>query len=269
MPSGHLNERYVKHAAVEWLANYYTIQLNPKAVVPATEVGVRKNSSYGKGRADGLITVLLDNGIIHTISMEAKSARTWHNIRIHYSDLTWIFHILVVGITSFLSGLYLGNMLGGGWFLALCMPIVFLIAGITVFITLTYGRNRYQTIPVVNQIKGYPANERWIALSTDVFNRIEREKQYSDFENACQHVGIGLLRVSANKMVTAVIFPRIQSTPKKLNCYLECYAKEQQIRGEIYKVQAIGVVLSETVELEPDEAETNSEEMSESESSEP
>lgn len=269
MPRGHLDERYVQGVAVAWLADHYNAQLSPKAVVPTTEARIRKASKYGNGRADGLIAALLDDDTVYTISLEAKSHRTWNDIRIQNADVKWILHALGAGALFLLLGVYLGNLLGGGWFLGLCIPSIFLIAGAAAFMTLTYSSSRYQVIYVINQVKRYPANERWIALSADALNRIRREKQYSDFESICNRDGIGLLKVGANKQVIPVIHPKKQITPKQLGCFLECYAKETQIRKEFSRIQSIGIVVDEPIDLGDDGTEIVSERNLQLEQSEP
>jgi hypothetical protein len=58
MPKGHLTERYVQKAAVEWLEERYNNNVDFQAVVAFQEVVVHKNSNLGNGRADGLIASL-------------------------------------------------------------------------------------------------------------------------------------------------------------------------------------------------------------------
>ena len=76
MPSGHLNERTVQEAAIEWLEDESIARPGIIAAVSKDEVRVRKNSKLGWGRTDGLIAAQVDDGSIFTASIEAKSSRT-------------------------------------------------------------------------------------------------------------------------------------------------------------------------------------------------
>ena len=72
MPRGRLTEAYVQEAAVAWLESHYRDMMDPSAIEKATQMGVAQTSPYGRGRADGLVAMLLRDGRVYTASVEAK-----------------------------------------------------------------------------------------------------------------------------------------------------------------------------------------------------
>jgi hypothetical protein len=64
MPRGRLSEIYVQNVAIKWLASYYQQKPEVQVVLPQAEVGVSSKSKLGRGRADGLIAVLLSDGSV-------------------------------------------------------------------------------------------------------------------------------------------------------------------------------------------------------------
>lgn len=249
MPRGHLNERYVQKAAVEWLATHYKETLKHKAVLPTMEKFVRKNSQYGSGRADGLVATLLADNSIFVASLEAKSARTWKDIRGDNLQLELAIELLLIGLVACVVGSFLGNILGfHDWaFAVLCLIVSVAIYGLFLF---KRKRHKYRRISVVHQLKRYPADEQWIALSTDIYNRVKREKFHDNFLQTCERDGIGLLQVSSSQKVTLVTSAKKKPLPKGLDCFLSCYSKEDFIRKELQAIYAGSLIVNEPVELD-------------------
>lgn len=233
MPRGRLNERYVQCIAVEWLAKRYQSTLGTRAVVAEIEVVVSAKTKLGRGRADGLIVAQLSDGMIYTASVEAKSARTLSSLSWWYrdDDKQWLLHSLLVGGL----GLMVAGVIGwsiGTWFWTFVFPILtFFVVGF-VYLLLTVERYRSQTIDVISQAKRYPANEQWVALSSDAYNDLGRDFQQALHTN-CQKEGIGLIQVRSGANVTPLETAKPKALPKGYTDFLVCYARSATMRQRL------------------------------------
>jgi hypothetical protein len=226
-----LTEKYVQKAALRRLTTQYEQRHNIEVVVSETEVGVKNVSKLGCGRADGLIVAKLSDGAIYTVSLEAKSSKTSFNITPSYRDERWLFHAVLAGVV----GLILAGIIGwpsGNWFWMWVFPLIVFIVISLVFLLITYDFSYYRPIDVISQIKRYPANEQWIAISTDVYNQLSGEEQ-SSLRTDCQRQGIGLIRVSAGEKINILEEAKPQKLPKGYEDFLECYAREFSLRKKL------------------------------------
>jgi hypothetical protein len=167
MPRGRLNEKYVQRVAVDRLASHYASRPNVLSVLSETEVGVRTDSALGSGRADGVVAALMPDGSVYTAALEAKSARTLPNISLRYRDEQWLLHRLAAGVLGLLLTGSVGWLVGGSWLLRWALPVVAFFAVTFAYLLITQEHARYRLIDVMRQVKRYPANERWIAVSAD------------------------------------------------------------------------------------------------------
>jgi hypothetical protein len=231
MPRGRLNEKHVQRAAIKWLATHHHSTLSAEAVVAEPEVVVSRKTKLGSGRADGLIAAQLLDGSIYTAAVEAKSARTIFNISLWYRDEKWILHALLVG--GF--GLVVTGIIGwliGTWFWMWLFPILtFFIVGFA-HLLFTFEHHRYQSIDVITQVKRYPANEQWIALSADAYNLLGNDLQQA-LRNSCRREGIGFLRIRSTTNLTLLESARRKNLPKGYADFLACYARAASIRQKL------------------------------------
>ena len=84
---------------------------------------------------------------------------------------------------------------------------------------------------MIAQVNRYPANDRWIAISTDAYNQLGAEGEA--LHRDCHKQGIGLLRVSSGGKVTILSCPTPQPLPNGYNDFLSCYAGEKAMRNEL------------------------------------
>ena len=228
-----LREKYVRDVAIKWLTCHYQQRQNVQIVLPEKEAGVSAKSKLGRGRADGLIVALLSDNSVYTASMEAKSSKTFFNIIPFYKDEKWLLHAIIVGVI----GLILAEIIGqwfGGWFLIWVLPVlVFILVGLA-YLVLTSQHRYYRPIDVIAQVKDYPANERWIAISTDAYNQLGAEQE--TLHQDCHKEGIGLLRISSGEKVTVLSSSRSKKLPKGYEDFLICYAREKSIRKKLQEM---------------------------------
>ena len=233
MSSETLIEERVQEVAIDWLTKHYQQRQDARAVLGEREVGVRRRSKLGKGIADGLIVAQLADGTVYVASMEAKSAKRLFDILPWYGDEKWLIHALLAGI----AGLVLAGLLGwtmGGWFWRWVFPLlVFIVAGF-LYLVITYDWSYYRVFNAIAQVKRYPANEQWVALSTDAYDQLGGEHQRSLLE-ACQKKGVGLVQVGEGELVTLSADARPRRLPRGWKDFLACYTRAESIRRKLQK----------------------------------
>ena len=233
MPRGRLNEKHVQRVAVDWLARYYAAKADVRAVHAETETVVSAKSRLGSGRADGLVASLMSDGTVHTAALEAKSARTLPNIMLRYGDGQWFLHALVAGLLGTVMAGTLGWFYGETWLFRWILPLVAFLASGLAYLLLTKEHARYRLIDVVRQVKRYPANEQWIAVSADAYNELDASLQDALLID-CRREGLGLLRVRSAGRVIPMEKPQSKTPPKGLDDFLACYARSGIIRQKLH-----------------------------------
>lgn len=217
-----MNEMYVKQVAVDWLASYYRGREGVQAVVPETDATVRAETRFGSGRADGLVAWQLLDGTIHTAAMEARSWRTLSGAGYDGKRLAW--HVLAAGGLGLLVGLM-------GWYVGFWMwvlPIlVFFGVGIAYLV-----RSQDQPFDAIHQVRRYPADESWIAVSADAYDELHPEEQHT-LQDDCRIEGIGLLRVESVLRIIPLEEPRSRRTLKAHVDFLACYARSTTVRQKL------------------------------------
>lgn len=230
MPKGRLKETYVQQVSVEWLASHYRAREGVRAAVFETEVGVRKGCKLGYGRADGLIVALMSAETPLVASLEAKSSLTEGNVTPWTQDAPWLLHGMLVGAAlTVVAGVFTRVADIGLWRWVL-LPMVFFLSWFG-YLVATFDWHRYRKIDVIDQVRRYPANERWIALSTDALNDLGVQKDTLIAD--CQRAGVGLLRVSAGRRVTVLAQPRYVALRNGGADLLSCYSRENAIRARL------------------------------------
>lgn len=231
MPRGQLNEKHVQQVSVEWLVSYYRGKVGVEAVSAEREAGVRKHSDLGRGRADGLVAWLASDGTIGTAALEAKSSRTLSHITFRYLDGRLLLHALAAGVVGLLLAGF-GGWLIGAWFWMWVFPIIVFFAIGLAHLLLAQEYSRYRATSVVHQVKRYPANEQWISVSTDAYNRLYPQERDA-LQAECKKEGIGLLRVSPGRSPELIEAPRPRNMPKGQGDFLSCYARSETIRQKL------------------------------------
>jgi len=233
MPRGRLNERHVQRVALEWLASYYADKVGVQAVYAEMETVVSANCKLGIGRADGLVASLMPDETVYTAALEAKSARTLPNIMLRYGDMQWLLHALIAGLLGMVVAGSIGWFFSDSWWLRWIVPPVAFFAASFAYLLLTTEHARYRLIDVVQQVKRYPANEQWIAVSADAYNELDTALQEALLTD-CRNEGLGLLRVRSTNQFTPLEKPQPRPRPKGLGDFLACYARSDVIRRKLH-----------------------------------
>jgi hypothetical protein len=182
--------------------------------------------------ADGLVASLMPDGTVHTAALESKSARTLPSIMLRYGDGQWLLHALVAGLLGMVVAGSLGWFFSETWLSRWILPVVAFFAVGFAYLLLTQEHARYRLIDVVRQVKRYPANEQWIAVSADAYNELDAALQDALLTD-CRREGLGLLRVRSAGQVTLMEKPQSRTPPKGLDDFLTCYARSDVIRRKL------------------------------------
>jgi hypothetical protein len=232
-----LDERYVQHTAVNWLAAYYQEQPGVRGVIAAIEAVVHPETRFGWGRADGLIAVRGADGGIRTVALEAKSAKTLFNLSQWHSDERWIFHAFASGGIGGGIALGAGWLLGMGLWMWLLAITMFVLSGF-LYLWLADGHPRHRRVDVIQQVRSYPAHERWIAISADAYDQLNSKGQ-DDLRSECRKVGIGLIMVDPAGEIAVHEVARTQRLPAGLGDPLSRYARGERIRQQLLALRRL------------------------------
>lgn len=220
---GKLTERYVQDAALEFLKDYYIKKYNVENVFYDKEVVVNFNKK--RGRADGLIA-FSHNSRIFTVSMEAKSHKTYSSLIPDYEMNFWYKIIGLVYIVSAVMLYILLKSFNKIWMIpvVIIVPAIFAF-GIYVFlfaIGVAYKQG------IIEQVRRYPAHEQWLALSIDTYNAATHDDLFA----RAAHYGIGIVIVSRKHKCRIELEPKLLNK-KKNKEYLFYYARAKKIEKEL------------------------------------
>jgi hypothetical protein len=198
-----LTERYVQNIALDYLKSYYQSQYPGKQMF--ADVELRTKYKRKRGRADGLLAFRNDSGYIYTVSMEAKSHKTFSSLRDipHNSLLRFMLIISFIFVASVFWFVFSTMVLWLKIILSVVLGFVLSMA----FLIYCLDKNYFDTHGIIEQVKRYPADERWIALSVDAFkncNQIEDGKLLSKAKSK----GIGIIVVSAGNKVKCLLYSK-------------------------------------------------------------
>lgn len=230
MPRGRLNEKHVQRVAVDHLTLHYQARDDALAVVGEIETVVRAGIKAGSGRADGLVVSQRRDGTIYTAALEAKSSRTLLNISPWYDDERWILHAILAGGFGILAAILAGWYVGSWIWMSIFTVVGFFGVGFA-YLLVTREHNRYRLIDVVQQVKRYPANEQWIAISSDAYNLLGPQQE--TLRLCCRREGIGLLQVRSINSAQHLEAARPRVNKKRME-FLEFYARSDIIRRKLY-----------------------------------
>lgn len=227
--SAKLKEKFIQAVAIDTLAAYYQNYSNNDKIFAAAEVRTKERK-----RADGLIVWKSTKRKTNVASIEAKSANTLRNLlvkphrkKILRSSQQLSFALMLM-VTILVFGL--------GYRLVLEPLMIVMVLVISIVLTILIEKllykiqlKQHQKIDVIEQIRQYPANERWIAIGFDSYTKSE---QLATLLKKCEDNGFGLLIVRDEKVTKMELLPRFENYPTGSD-FLRYYQKEKSIRQAI------------------------------------
>lgn len=217
-----LTEKYVQTKALNYLHHFYCEKSPDKVIFARAEVATTYRRK--RGRADGLLAFKRDNDYIYTISLEAKSHKTFSSLIRKSRDRLFLF-LLGFSFISFavISWITLGATV---WWLKIIVALPVSIIISAALLTVLEKKNKFDTHDIIQQVKRYPADEKWIAISKDAYN------SYNKTENGllvthARADGIGVLVVSTSDKVVVELYPKMKSSREG---YIRYYKINEKIK---------------------------------------
>ena len=217
-----LTERYVQEKALSFLKHFYC-EKNPDKIIFAKSEVV---TTYRKkiGRADGLLAFKQSKDYIYTISLEAKSHKTFDSLIRKSRDRLFLF---ILGF-SFVSVAVISWITLGAtvWWLKIIIALPVSIIISAALITVLEKKNKFDTHDIIQQVKRYPADEKWIAISKDAYNSYNKTENGLLISHA-RADGIGILVVSTSDKVVVELYPKMKLSREG---YIRYYKINEKIR---------------------------------------
>ncbi len=224
-----LSEIKVQKAAQKFLVQRYEGRSLGKRIFSQLEV--RTKQEYGGKRADGLLAFRHVLWGEFVVSMEAKSYKTLAAIRpykdhgsIILGSLKWGFYAVIgsgAAIAVFRQELFIYKVV---------FPFIVFLFGAILYALVTQNRVCHQISNVIEQIRQYPGNHQWLAVSKDSLEKLCKHKKQL-LKWSCQYQGIGIIVV--NNREKARIWVRPKWNWNWFKSYLSYYSKEKLIREAI------------------------------------
>lgn len=224
---GKLTEKYVQDAAINYLKNYYEAKTSQDCIFARKEVSTYYKKT--KGRADGLLAFNIRNNDIYTVSMEAKSHKTFNSLCTLYEN-NWYFGIgfIFLIITYILFHLVFNS---NGMFLKWVFPGLLSVILTFILLLIFQYLALFEKHGIIEQIRRYPANEKWIAISKDAFKFFNKLNDNELIFRAKKY-GIGILVISS-KLKIEVFLDSKEDKSTKHTDFLKYYIKGEKIRESL------------------------------------
>lgn len=215
-----LQESYIKKRALRFLHQDYYERC------PANGIIYKELEAYtteGK-RADGLIIFRQKGSNPFVASLEAKSANTLRSLVEQIDIARIVDDSLKMAVCSFAFIWLFAWMAGVRQVLD---PVIALLMGVCwIWMVKAYMATvrpmtlrRHARIGALEQLKQYPADERWLAIGID---SISKEDQFYRLLQHCRKAGIGLLVVPVQGPPEVHVHPRF-STRSDVTDYSQYY----------------------------------------------
>ena len=224
-----LSEKKVQKAAQKLLERRYEGKSWGKQIFSQLEA--RTKQKHGGKRADGLLVFkhLLWGEFV--VSMEAKSFKTLNAIRPYKDHGSIIIGSLKWGLYSVIgSGAAIALIRQDALLLKLGFPLIVFLLGAIIYALLTHNRIYHQISNVIEQIRQYPGDHQWLAISKDSLEQLSKDKKHL-LKWTCKYQGIGIIVV--NQREKAKVWIRPKWNWNWFRSYLTYYSRENIIRKVI------------------------------------
>ncbi len=197
-----LSEKRVQTQALAFLQQYYSKKTSGNKVWAKKEV-----TTTADKRADGLLVFRHWLWGRYVVSLEAKSHKTMPAIRPKFDPYKLMWNSLKVGLKLCLaSGAALALWRMDDGLFQWLLPLNIWVGGALTYGILTWRSHRHQVVDMVEQLLHYPANEQWLAFSTDAYSDLSKEEKKL-LEKLCRFENVGILLVNTTGKAKIMIKP--------------------------------------------------------------
>jgi len=224
-----LSEIKIQKAAQNLLIRRYQGKSLGKRIFSQLEA--RTKQRYGGKRADGLLAFRHVLWGEFVVSMEAKSYKTLEAIRPYKDHGSIILGSLKWGLYSVIgSGAAVAIVRQELFLYKVVFPLVMFFFGAILYAIVTHNRICHQISNVIEQIRQYPGDHQWLAVSQDSLDKLCKRKKHQ-LKWSCKYQGIGIIVV--NKREKAKVLVKPKRNWNWFRSYLPYYSKEKLIRATI------------------------------------
>lgn len=177
-------------------------------------------------RADILFAFKRSHYRIYTAVVEAKSRRTLKDLKPkNNSQKQTIIGGLLAIIMIPLILAALGINAGLNVYSSFLLLVLFVIIALSIGFIFRHNQLPFvQSIPAIEQLKRYPANEKWLAIAADTF---VNKSDYDTLIKYCKKAAIGLLSVDRNEKIKIILKTK---SKHESNQYLNYYKAQAAIK---------------------------------------
>ena len=182
-------------------------------------------------RADVLFAFRRTKKGIYTVVIEAKSRNTLGDLKPKDSFKKQVNIARVLALLFYLFGIYYFWDYLNFEFQTIGILLVSLV-GVIMILTPVVSKFEFAsalTIPALEQLNNYPANEKWLAIASDTF---VNDNDYYRLSKYCKQARIGLIIVDEYGDIDVVFFA---CPTEEMNQYISKYKKKDEIRAFLAK----------------------------------
>ena len=224
-----LSELKVQKAAQKLLVRRYEGKSWGKQIFSQLEA--RTKQKHGGKRADGLLAFRHILWGEFVVSMEAKSYKTLDAIRPYKDHGSIILGSLKWGLYSVIgSGAAIALIRQELFLYKIIFPLLMFLLGAIVYALITHNRICHQISNVIEQIRQYPGDHQWLALSKDSLDKLSKKKRHL-LKWTCKYQGVGIIVVNSREKAKVWIRPKWNWN--WFRSYLTYYSREKMIREAI------------------------------------
>ena len=112
------------------------------------------------------------------------------------------------------------------WWLKIIVAIPISLIISAALLTVLEKKNKFDTHDIIQQVKRYPADEIWIAISKDAYNSYNKTENGLLISHA-RNDGIGVLVVSTSDKIVVESYPKMKSSR---DGYIRYYKINEKIK---------------------------------------
>lgn len=233
----HLPQEILKKLSFDFIKDYYQFRPRIGDIMATQDIAFDNHSSM-----DGYFSYQQKNGDSFVSTLQVVPDQAKHKVitTVKKRRLTWdvlAFASLAASLLfSFGYFFHFSLLKQLGIFSTSLYLLIFLLGSFLSLFLLFHLINYYQHIFVIDELKKYPANERWISIGEDSIT-IE---QLEELKNQCIQNGIGLLMAQHHSEIQLLVAPAQQTSLLKKEEILKPFYSQLVSTLSIISVLIIG-----------------------------
>ncbi|MEM7571871.1 MAG: hypothetical protein AAF433_03170 [Bacteroidota bacterium] len=205
-----LTEQDIRRIAIGYLRVYY--RYRPRRDFLGTETHDKPHVFRNKITIDARLTFFQEDGQEFIATVEATDLLRRHELDFRFNWAAIFQDALAAGVV--LAGLFLvlPQVWGSGYAIDLLQSrgwwqlLQLLLAGMAVYVGLTYRRVAYRYIYAVSQFRRFFANDQWVAFDAALYPE-PLDPRFLELERQCVRFGFGMMVIEPDRTVRLLVAP--------------------------------------------------------------